>query len=198
MENGLIPSLRGAVLPQAWFGEIFIISFFLPYVSDENKSIKWSMISITAVMITLVFVNLIALFLFDLQVSVRRYPIMLAFRYISIADFFENIESIIMAIWVAGAFIKITAFYYVIVTATSQWMRLSDQRTIVLPMGFLITLFSFWAFPDVAKVEQFDIVAFPFYGTLFQTVIPGLLLFIVYIRKKISPGKKHTDIQDNG
>ncbi|MGC5328083.1 GerAB/ArcD/ProY family transporter [Brevibacillus sp. SYSU BS000544] len=197
LENGLIPSLRGAVQPQAWFGEVFVISFFLPFVTDENKSIKWSMISVTSVMIVLVSVNLVALFLYDLEVSVRRFPIMLAFRYISIADFIENIESIIMAVWVTGVFLKITVFYYVIVSAASQWMRLSDQRSIVLPMGFLITLFSFWAFSDVAKVEQFDIVAFPFYGTLFQTVIPGLLLIIAFFRKKKAPAKKDTDIQDN-
>lgn len=197
MENGPIPSLRGAVQPQAWFGEVFLISFFLPYVTDEKKGLKWSIVSIFIVMLSLVVVNLIALFLFGAELAVRRYPLMLALRYISIADFIENIESVAMALWVTGAFVKISVFYYAVVSGTSQWLNLSDQRPFVLPIAFLITLFAFWSFPDASKVEEFDIVAFPFYGALFQTVIPGLLLLISLLRKKFTHFRKNTDIQDN-
>ena len=46
-------------------------------------------------------------------------------EYINIADFFEHVESVVMAIWVVGAFIKISAFYYAAALGTAQWLNLS-------------------------------------------------------------------------
>jgi spore germination protein KB len=128
-EEGIMPSFKGSVVPQSWFSEFILITFLLPYLTDKVKGMKWGMLSVLAVMLTMVMTNIQALFLFGEITASLAYPLIVASRYISVADFLEHLESIVMAIWVAGTFIKITVFYYAIVVGgnfpMAQTIRLS-------------------------------------------------------------------------
>lgn len=190
MEYGIMPSIKGAAAPQAWFSEFFLISFLLPALTEEKKGLKWGMWTVFAVMVTLVISNLVVIFLVGQNAATASvYPVMNALRYISLADFFENLDSVVMAIWVVGAFIKISVFYYAAVIATAQWLQLSDYRPVVLPLGFLTLLFSFWSLPTFVQLVEFLDKTFPFYGTLIQVVIPVLLLSIAVFRKRKGSSK---------
>jgi spore germination protein KB len=184
LEHGLTPSLMGAILPQAWFSEMFLMTFLLPLVTDGEKGMRSGLISVLGLTMLLTLINLFILLVLGKQAEDFLYPVMIVFRYISVADFLENLESVVMAIWVLGAFLKISVFYYATVLGTSQWLRLSDYRPIVWPIGLLIILLSFWSLPDFLALSRFDVVAFPFYGPLIQTLIPLFLLIIASLRKK--------------
>lgn len=184
LEQGMKPSLLGAIVPMSWFSQVFLISFLLPFLTDQVKGKKWGMISVLAVMLTLVITNLIVLFIFGGDTSSMVYPLMAVARYISIADFFENMESAVMAIWVVGAFVKVSVFYYAAALGTAQWLNLSDFRPIVLPLGFLISLISFWDVPNFPELVHYLETVLPFYGTFVQTGIPAFLLLIAVIRNR--------------
>ncbi|MCQ6561748.1 GerAB/ArcD/ProY family transporter [Paenibacillus mendelii] len=184
MEHGVKPSLMGAVVPSDWFSEFIVISFLLPYLTDREKGMKWGMISVFAVMLTMVLSNMTALFLFGINTVGFRYPVMVAARYISLANFLEHLESIVMAIWIVGAFVKISVFYYVIVLGTAQWLKLTDYRPIVWPVGFLLVLFSVWVAPNVQEMTRVVGTSIPFYLLSMQVAVPTLLLFIAFIQKK--------------
>jgi spore germination protein KB len=184
MEHGITPVIKGASVPQTWFSEFFLISFFLPMLTDSEKGMKWGMASVTGVMLTMVLVNLIALFLFGQDIATFTYPVMEVARYISVADFFENLQSVIMMLWVLGAFVKISLFYYAVALGTAQWLNLSDYRPLVLPLGFLIFLFSFWDLPNLSVLNHFQEKTGPFYLISIQIVIPLLLLIIAVVRRR--------------
>lgn len=190
LEHGIPPSLMGAAVPQAWFSEYFLISFLLPFLTDQVKGRKWGMVSVFSVMLTLVVTNLVVLFLLGGDTASMVYPLMNVARYISIADFFENMESAVMAIWVVGAFVKVSVFYYAAALGTAQWLNLSDYRPIVLPIGFFTVLFSFWDLPDFPQLVHFLNVPSPFYLTFIQTGIPASLLLIAVMRNSIRKRKK--------
>ncbi|WP_314003274.1 endospore germination permease [uncultured Paenibacillus sp.] len=188
-EEGMMPSFKGSVVPQGWFSEFILIAFLLPYLTDKAKGKKWGMLSVLAVMLTLVMTNIQTLFLFGEITASLTYPVMVASRYISLADFLEHLESIVMAIWVAGTFIKISVFYYAIVLGTSQWLKLSDYRPLVFPVGFLLVVMSFWVAPNLQDLTHFLGTSGAFYLLSVQTGIPILLLVIAGIRKSIHPKK---------
>ncbi|MED3564495.1 endospore germination permease [Bacillus xiapuensis] len=183
--HGMIPPILGAIVPQAWFSEIFLISILLPFVKDREKGRKFGMITVLFTMFILVFTNIVNIFLFGATVSSFNYPVFTAFRYISIGDFFEHLESIVIALWVLGAFIKVAVFYYVLVIGTAQWLNLSDYRPIVFPLGFLITIFSIWVTANAQEMGHFLETIYPFYGTIGFTFIPLLLLIFNLFRKKL-------------
>lgn len=184
LADGWGPSLKGAILPQSWFTEFLLISFFLPYLMDTKKGLKWSLISVSAVMLTMVVTNLVILFLFSYEASNMLYPVVTAAKYISIADFFENLESIVMAMWILGSFVKISVFFYATVLGAAQWASLSDYRPIVFPIGFLVVLFGFWSMPNFIELNQSDVQYFVFAGPLMQTILPLLLLLLAMLRKR--------------
>ena len=60
-----------------------------------------------------------------------------------------------MAIWVVGAFVKISVFYYVVALGTAQWLNFSDYRPVVWPLGIIIVEFSFWSLPSTVELSSF-------------------------------------------
>lgn len=189
MESGLTDSFKGSVVPQSWFSEFFLISFFYPYLTDKEKGMKWGFISVFSVVFLMVLTNLTTLLLFGNMTANLTYPVMIATRYISIAGFLEHLESIVMAIWVAGTFVKISVFYYALSLGTAQLLKLSDYRPIVLPLGFLLVLFGIWTAPSLEVLIHFLSTTAPFYFLSFQVAIPIMLLVMALIKNKIQQMK---------
>lgn len=188
MENGSAPSLRGAVAPFTWNALFFYLSLLLPFVNERERkdSLKWCYITVIAVMITLVTTNLSALLLFGTITGQFVYPFMNAARYISYADFFENMEALVMAIWVGGMFIKHGFYQYVLVLSTAQWLHLSDYKSIAYPIGVIITILGLWISPSVADMAHFIDVTLPFMSLCFFILIPVMLLLIAVLKRKLA------------
>ncbi|WP_028400698.1 GerAB/ArcD/ProY family transporter [Ectobacillus panaciterrae] len=184
MEHGIMPPIMGATGAMVWFGEVFLISMLLPFLTDREKGMKWSMIAVVFSMLIMVYLDIISIFLLGELASDYTYPVFLVFRYISVATFFENFESVVIVIWVTGVFIKLSVFYYVLVLGTAQWLHLSDYRPLIFPLGFLVALFSIWVAPNMEELVKFIRTILPFYGTCIMTFIPILLLLIAIIQKR--------------
>jgi spore germination protein KB len=184
MEHGIAPSLIGALVPQGWFSEYILMSFLLPAVSDRGKAMKWGIISVLTVMLTMIITNMASLLLFGEITSSLTFPVMVAARYISLSDFFEHLESVVMAIWVAGTFVKISMFYYALVLGTAQWLGLSDYRPLTLPIGFMLVLIGGWLSTSLQDLVHFISASLPFYYATVQVTIPLLLLLIASIQHR--------------
>lgn len=184
IEDGILPSLKGSVSPLSWNMIFFHISSLLPFLIDREQGLKWGMFSVLAVMVTLVITNLGALLLFGGITGSFVYPFMSASQYISYADFFENLESLVMAIWIGGTFIKLGLYHYVLVLNTAQWLNLSDYKPLALPFGLLITLFGIWSAPNMPELAHHFIVTTPFLFTTIYIVIPVTLLLIAVLRNR--------------
>ncbi|MFD6440836.1 endospore germination permease [Peribacillus sp. NPDC060186] len=186
--NGIMPPIKGAIVPGGWFSEFFLMIFLLPFLADKKKGMKHGMMTVFAVMMTLIVVNLMVLFVLGSTTSTKFYPLMNASRYISVTAFFEHVESAVMAVWIVGTFVKISVFYYASAIGSAQWLNLSDYRPVVWPIGILIVIFSFWSLPSSMDVSRNDINVFPLQGILIQTIIPLLLLVIAVIRTRNRKG----------
>ncbi|MFB5663393.1 endospore germination permease [Alteribacillus sp. HJP-4] len=181
-EEGVQPSIDGAWRLQTWFAEYGLICFLLPYIADQKKVWRWGMLSLSAVTVTMVFTSLAVLLVFgDVTESINA-PLMTAARYISIAEFISHLESIVMAVWILGTFLKIGVFYYVCVLGTAQWLNLKDFRPIILPMGLIIGIFAVTSFSNSTEASEHFEEAF-IDTTVYGLVIPVILLLLAWIRK---------------
>ncbi|GIM45152.1 germination protein [Collibacillus ludicampi] len=186
LAHGIMPTIKGAFVSQSWYCQVFLGAFFLPYVVDRAKGKKWGMITVLFIMLNLLMIKLTVLFLFGQEVtSMLTYPTMDAVRYASLADFIEHLDLFVMAVWVAGMFVKVSVYYYALVLGTAQWLKLSDHRPLVLPYGFLMILFTFWIAPSYQKLGEFIEKADIFEVTLLFTVIPVFLLPLSVLRKRM-------------
>lgn len=185
MGDGILPSLEGALVLQIWYSEMLTASFLLPYVSDREHAGKSILISLAAVVLTLVVSNLATLLLLGNLAGSYTYPFLILARYINLAQFFTHLEALFMAIWVLGAFAKICVFYYVTVLGAAQWMNLSDYRPIVYPLGFLLLLFSMWVAPNYQELTHTISTSVIFSTMVMFVIIPALLLAVAWVRHRM-------------
>ncbi|MBP1963073.1 GerAB/ArcD/ProY family transporter [Paenibacillus aceris] len=183
LSHGIVPVLKGSLTPQGWLAEFFIISYFLPSASHADKVKKWSILSLIVVVIGMTYVNMITLFLLGPDLANKIYPILIAVRYISLADFFENLESVLLAMWVLGNFVKITVFFYAGVVSYAHTFKITDYRPIVVPLAILAFLFSYWDIPYFTALANHNKLVAPFELFVVFIVIPLFLLLIAFIRK---------------
>lgn len=186
-EFGLLPSLKGSIVPQSWYSELIAVSFLYPALTDRDKGLKWAAIAVLLIALFLSLTNLAALMLFGELAGRLVYPVMSAARYIEIADFLEHLEAIVMAIWVFGTFNKIALFYHLFVQCIARTAGLSDWRTVVLPAGLLILLSGIWSASNLQELVQALGSTSVFELLLVQLVLPLLLFLVALIRNKREP-----------
>ncbi|MCC3374410.1 endospore germination permease [Cohnella sp. REN36] len=176
MENGPLPAVRGSIVPMSWFSQFIMITYMLPYLSRPDKGLKWGYISVAAVMITLLAINLSILLLFGPLSRDLSYPFLVAVRYVALADFIEHIESLLMAVWLIGMFVKVSVVYYASALGAAQCLGLSDYRPLIVPLGFLAILFSIWSAPNYETLKELLGMELPYFALLMQVLLPALLL----------------------
>lgn len=189
MENGLRPSLAGAVTPLTWFMEFLFISFLFPHLRAEetHKALRAGMWAVALMLVTMVIANLSALFLFGEITGRMFFPVFNASHYISMAEFLEHLDAMVMALWVMGGFFQISMWYYVTVISVAQCFHLSDYRPIVYSVGILIIVFSLWLAPGFADLIDLFTTSEPFYSATMQILLPALTLIIGLIKRRRRP-----------
>ncbi|KIL39053.1 spore gernimation protein [Gordoniibacillus kamchatkensis] len=189
LHRGFVPVLKGTATPQAWLSEFFLMTFLLPTLTCPDQGKKWGLISLIVIVLSMTYVNLMTYSVFGIDTGNKTSPMLIAFRYIRLGDFFENLEAVLLAMWVVGNFVKISMFFYATVLSFAQCFTLSDYRPTVLPIGILIVAFSLFdlpSFPVMASVIRY---AIPFYLPAFLVVIPLVLLIAAVLRKPQRTGK---------
>ncbi|WNR46796.1 GerAB/ArcD/ProY family transporter [Paenibacillus roseipurpureus] len=183
--NGLLPPILGSIVPASWYSQFFIISFLFPFLTKKDLGMKWSLFSVTVVLLTTLAINVPVLLTFGSLTTSFNYPFLVAVRYIALSDFIEHIESLLMAIWIMGIYIKISIIYYLVTIGTAQIFKLDDYRTLIIPMGFLIILGSIWVSPNFQEMNHALSTTIPFFALFMQVVVPALLLIVVMIKGRL-------------
>ncbi|BFH17494.1 hypothetical protein J6TS7_49720 [Paenibacillus dendritiformis] len=144
LEHGWKPIWKGSILPLTWFMEFALAGLILPFVKGNRSKWKWGKSAVALMLFTMVVTNLTCLWFFGTLTSMFTFPIFAASRYISLGDFFEHMEAIIMVLRVLSGFVQVITWYYILVIGTAQWLKLEDDRPIVFPIGLLMVIMTFW------------------------------------------------------
>ena len=183
-DNGPMPSIIGSITPLSWMSDVFIILYLLPHVKSTGKAMKYCMICITGVVLTMVSVNLTTLFVFNLTVADRVYAILEAFRNIRAFSFFEHLESLVMVLWITGIFVKIATIFYVTSIGAAYLLGAPGYKRFFIPVGIVMYFGSFFIGRSYqAVIQQVMTVGNTFIFSL-QFGLPLLLLLIAAFKKK--------------
>lgn len=178
--------VKGAAAPLAWFGEIVTIAVVIPYLNKPGEAHR---VAVVAVLVCgsfflLTVVGVLAIFGPDLA-GAFMFPTLNGARIISIANLLERLEAVIMVIWVAGGFVKVSFFYWVAVLGTAQVLELKDYRPLVLPTGAVLVAMSILIHTSILDLLDFlGRVWPPYVLSIFEVGIPLLLLVTALARGK--------------
>ncbi|SHE14514.1 Spore germination protein YndE [Chlamydia abortus] len=186
MENGIIPSLKGSIISHAWFMEFLLITFLFPYVHDQSKTLRRGMLAVLGMLITMIVTGFTSLLLLGNNTATFNFPVFIASRYISLADFLEHVESIVMVLWMLGGFVQISMWYYALVLGTTQCLKLTEYRPIVFPFSFILIAFSIWATPNFQKMVVHFFTTASVFSFIILIALPLLLLLAAFIRRRMT------------
>ncbi|MDA8235467.1 MAG: endospore germination permease [Clostridia bacterium] len=186
MEHGVKPIIHGAITPISWYGQIATMLMIIPFLKQPQNFRKIQNLAVITIGFFFTMVVLGTVAIFGPELTPRFiFPTLNAARIINIANLLERLDPIVMAIWITGAFIKITFFYYVAALGTAQLLNLSSYRPVVYPLGIIIGAMSILIHPSILELEHFIGKIWPVYAiTTFEVGIPVLLLLIAILRGK--------------
>lgn len=188
MERGILPSLKGSLAPAAWFSEYIIIAFLIPNVNQKQGLTRSMLISLLVTTVAMIASNLFCLFLMGDLTDSFAYPFMIATRYITIADFLQHIEAVVIAIWIFGIFVKISVFLYLFVTSVAEWLNMEDYRPIVFPLSFLCLVFAYWVASGQSSIASLLGSSANVYTLAFLLFIPAIL-YVIALLKRLFHGR---------
>lgn len=184
LENGITPVLKGSFPPSAWRGEIVLLVMMLPNLSRPQESRKASAYAVVFLGVVLTLDTMVAVGVFGAELTSHlTFPFFALSRYGQVTMLFQRMEALVVVIWVAGVMVKVALFYYCAVLALAQWLNLKDFKPLVLPVGVILTVWSFTTFENSRELVNLIAKTWPPYAFTFELLIPALLLVVARVRK---------------
>jgi len=183
MEQGPIPVFRGAFALLGFpFGETVLFALILPFVRPASAVRRTVMKTMGVSAIFLAAINARNIALLGAHLSLTsRFPSLIAFGNIDIADFLTRLDALIVGAWIVTGFMKVTVCLYVTAAGLAEWARVPDYKPLVLPLGVIMAALSILVYDDVSAMGSFGNSIWPVYSIPFQILMPLLLLGLTQV-----------------
>lgn len=189
LENGIKPAIQGSIYPALWRGEVVVMLFLWPYLNKPEQGLRSMLQAALIILFIMLPITVASTTLFGPLTSRMRFPTFSLVEYINLGGFLTRLDAIFMAVWIAGAFIKIGIFYYIICLILGELMGLKEYKSLVYPMGVIQGVLVILVAPNIAIFQNlFSTVVVPL-NLLFEYFIPFGLLGLIYLRG-LRKGKK--------
>mgnify|MGYP000979484987 CR=1 FL=1 len=185
LENGIMPVLKGGLLICPFRGEVFILLMLFPYLNQKQEAIKTAGYFLLAqtVVPALIAATIVGVF-GDVVPAALAFPAYNLARYISVAQFLERIQVLIVVMWMAGVIIKATVFFHSAAVAAASTLGLKNYQVTVLPIAVAVVAISKVFYGTHLQLTDFLFKIWPYYGFAVELLIPAVILLIAIIRKK--------------
>jgi spore germination protein KB len=183
LKTGPLPHLQDMVSVAARTVELSWICILVPFVNDRHRlfgagvraqlwqGVLWTFMSITIIGVL------------GQDIEPHYFPFFAAARLVQVADFLERIDSLFLAVWLFGMFLRVSVLLWSTALGTAQLLGLPEYRSLVLPLaGIAISLSIIEAETFTELRGYLDPEIFTPYGLLFILVIPLLLLLVAKVR----------------
>ena len=182
--NHTLPGiLKGSYFTTPFIGELGLFVFIFPFFTKKNKILKsfvWGIIFACFLIMTHI-AQLLLLFGPNL-VSHLSFPMLEMVRFIRIANFIENLDPLLIAIWSTMVYLKISFFFYLSAFILAQIFRLKDHRPLTFSLAAITVVTSVRLSENAAGLNFFMETTWPTYA-YFAESIPILYLLMDTLRR---------------
>lgn len=170
------------------FGQLLLITMFFPVLNDKTKARKTGFAVVLIGGILLALNTMITLSVLGADVFSREYyPFFAAARMISIADFLERVDTLVILMMVGGVFFKVGVWTYAATVTAKHLFKLKRENVLLIPLAAIIAPLSVIIASNISEHLKIGLEIVPTYVHIpLLIVIPGILLGIGFIRKKLN------------
>lgn len=178
---------RGVAASFFSFAGFEILLFTLPYVEDNKKTFKSSLLGLGTITVTYVAIFLINLSQFSVeQIKRQVYPALMLAKHIDLPGYFlQNLDGVFMAIWVLIIFASMSPVYFSAGKILSKIFKTKDHKYYIWG---LIPIIYFLALRPQNVAESF--LTFGKYlnilGFISIIIFPIVVFIVGRIKKKVA------------
>ncbi len=176
-DHSLGALLASSLVSASWRGEVFLVSMFVPALSAVKHTSRNMILVVILVGIILAGIEIAAVAAFGgPETGQLELPVFSLARMISLGKILDRVEVLIVFTWILGNFIKLCAFMYCFVLASSQLVGSRKYTRLLLPACVLFAALADNELRSVGEFTDFLANVWAGYAVLsFELVIPILL-----------------------
>lgn len=167
------------------FGELIAFTVLIPKVAKVKKVKTVGVLSVFLSGLLLVYSTIIQIGTLGDNIRSRsNFPLLSAAREVSLLNFIERVDLLIVFIVMFGILVKVSVFFYGGLIGLEQLFN-KPYRQFVLPMSLLIAFFSVVISKHFAEHIEEGLRIVPFYMHMpLQILIPTMLFLFLLIKTK--------------
>lgn len=184
--EGLMPVIKTAFTKLSFFPYGEMIAFCVIYASLTNKkySLRVSVVGVSMATLLLSVSALLMVVSLGNSVARSNFPLLSTARLVSIGNFIERIDALVVFILMLGVFIKGSLLCFAGLKGLEFIFKL-PYRYFALPVSMIISLFSILVSSDFADHIEEGIKMVPKYLHFpFQVVLPFILFLLVMWKQR--------------
>jgi spore germination protein KB len=183
-----LPGLwNGAVIAAPRVGDLFLILFIYPSIKNSQKAFKATAAAVFFGLLTVLLYFVVCILLFGPELTGHlTYPALEFVRYIRIGDFLENLDPMMVSIWMSTVYLKLSLLLYIAIRILSQLVGLKNYRPLSFSTGAILIGMSAHISMNWVELDQFQHQAWSAMSIMVQ-MIPLIYLFAYKLRRNKLP-----------
>ena len=177
--------MKGSLSPTSLLAETFMVVMLISFMNEPRKGLSQA---IWGVGLAFGFVFIATLFVimtfgpnFSSQMMYAFYDVV---RFISMMEFIQNVDVVIIVVWMTSFFIKLCLYVFLCCYGTAQFFQIRNWRALLWIVVPIVLILAMLPANELFGIEYNQKYLIPFVLPVNYILIPLLLWFVGSIRKK--------------
>jgi spore germination protein KB len=186
VDSGVVAIFKGALPTATFLGDCILMTVLISFVGTKRGVVRHAVIGVFVSGLFTVLSVFACLLIFGLHVTQGYpYPLLIVVRSISLSGVIENMDAILISVWIMSVFVKLALYLFVSSYGTSQLLGIKNWRKSVWPIAGIGTILALIPANYVESSIIFPAkLAVPFSFPILMTGLPLTMLIIAMIRRK--------------
>ncbi|CAG7608413.1 Spore germination protein YndE [Paenibacillus solanacearum] len=185
-DNGYWSIVKGSLPIATFLGDCIMTLVLVSFVIHHKHAVRHAVAGVMVSGILVLLSILVSILIFGPYVAAGYpYPMLMIVRSISLGGIIENLDAIVITIWITSIFTKLALYLFVAVYGTAQLFGLKDWRKpiwIIAPLCMILALIPF-NFEEISVIFP-ALIAVRYMFPLWMVGGPLLLFLVALIRRR--------------
>lgn len=183
LAEGIVPVIRGSIVPSAWMSQFFFLGWFLPHLNEKPQKVRGKLlIALGCTALLIMAIDLLTIMVFGPITPRMSFSFLNVIKYTDIGSL-ERLEAIAITIWVLGISIKVSMLLYMFCISATQLFGAKNYRKTVVPITVLSAIGSVWIFKSAGEFQAWITFTYPVLALVTQSILPLALLAIDSVKR---------------
>lgn len=184
MEFGIKPIIEGGINFSS-LQEMVVLLMIYPYVAGRRARKQGLVFGTLLGGFALIVITASSVLVMGASLTAAQFfPAYLLARHVTLGQFFERLEGMMMFIWILTMYVKITITFFAATVGVSQLFGIRDERPLMWPLAIFVIVLALVCYPNVLYVHNMLATVWPAFSYVFLAAFPGLLLLVGALRKQ--------------